>query len=94
MNKVIASLLSITLVALNTVSAYSQVPLKGAKGFRAASKVKVTLPVSSFSVKIPAAAAINTAKLTSTLARLDTQARVSQHLTAPQYTPKEKSSSF
>ena len=51
MNKVIASLLSITLVALNTVSAYSQVPLKGAKGFRAASKVKVTLPVSSFSVK-------------------------------------------
>lgn len=84
MNKVIASLLSITLVALNTVSAYSQVPLKGAKGFRAASKVKVTLPVSSFSVKIPAAAAVNTAKLGSTLARLDTQARVSQHLTAPQ----------
>lgn len=84
MKKVIASLLSITLIALNTVSAYAQVPLKGAKGFRAAAKVKVSLPVSSFSVKLPASAAVNTAKLGSTLARLDTQARLAQTLTAPQ----------
>lgn len=84
MKKVIASLLSITLIALNTVSAYAQVPLKGAKGFRAAAKVKVTVPASSFSVKLPAGAAVNTAKLGATLTRLNTQARLAQTLTAPQ----------
>lgn len=84
MKKVIASLLSITLIALNTVSAYAQVPLKGAKGFRAASKVKVTLPASSFSVKLPSSTAASTVKLGATLTRLNTQARLAQTLTAPQ----------